>query len=266
MAENCKNCNEIILSNFCSNCGQKKYKRIDKKYILDEIQYTFLHMNKGFWYSIKNIIKNPGKTARDFIDGNRVNHYKPILLTFVLSGIATFLTYKVLGLSEIMSRYYANNHMSSKFTNDLLSFLSSYTSILMLALIPFFALATKIAFRKSGHNYFEHIVINSFFLSFYTIFSIVLIYPIFFIFRNGSPETTLLITQISTLIVPFLLVWFFKEFYPEKSLKQIIVNILICFGLVILGYLIVIFIAVLIGIGIAFLKGGPETLQYMKPK
>ena len=51
-----------------------------------------------------------------------------------------------------------------------------------------------------------------------------------------------------------------------KSLKQIIVNVLICFGLVILGYLIVIFIAVLIGIGIAFLKGGPETLQYMKPK
>lgn len=262
MAENCKNCNDLITNNFCPNCGQKKYKRIDKKFIADEIQYTFLHMNKGFWYSVKSIIKNSGKTAREFIDGNRINHYKPILLTFVLSGIATFLTYKVLGLREIMSAYYENNHMSSKFTNDLLSFLSTYTSILMLALVPFFALATKIAFKKYGHNYFEHIVINSYFLSFYTIFSIIFIYPILFIFRNNSPQTSLIITQLSMLVVPILLVWFFKEFYPEKKLKNIIINVLISFGLVILGYLLLLLIAILIGVAIAMIMG-PETLKYM---
>ena len=83
MDQNCQNCSTLILNNFCDNCGQKKFKKIDRKYIWDEIQYTFLHTNKGFLYSVKNIIKNPGKTARAFIDGNRVNHYKPILLVFV---------------------------------------------------------------------------------------------------------------------------------------------------------------------------------------
>ena len=94
----CKNCNQVITENFCANCGQKKYKKIDKKYIWDELQYTVFHTNKGLLYSVKNILKNPGKTAKEFIDGNRVNHYKPILLVFVLSGIATFISFKVLSM------------------------------------------------------------------------------------------------------------------------------------------------------------------------
>lgn len=61
---NCRNCNEVIAINFCSNCGQKKYKRIDKNYIWEEIQYTTIHTNKGFLYSLKKIFKNPGATAR----------------------------------------------------------------------------------------------------------------------------------------------------------------------------------------------------------
>ena len=125
MELNCQNCNEIITGHFCSNCGQKKYKRIDRKYILDEIQYTFLHTNKGFLYSVKNIIKNPGKTAREFIDGNRVNHYKPILLAFVLSGISAFISFKIIGLQKIMSSFYAKENINSAFMNDYMTITSS---------------------------------------------------------------------------------------------------------------------------------------------
>lgn len=45
----CLNCNFVISENFCSNCGQKKFKRIDKKYVTDELQYLLLHTNKGFY-------------------------------------------------------------------------------------------------------------------------------------------------------------------------------------------------------------------------
>ncbi len=61
MENNCLNCNHPIIDNFCSNCGQKKFKRIDRKYLIDEVQYLVVHTNKGFFYSIKNILKNPGK-------------------------------------------------------------------------------------------------------------------------------------------------------------------------------------------------------------
>ena len=46
----CRNCNQNIVQNYCSNCGQKRYKRIDRSYIWEEIQYTTIHTNKGFLY------------------------------------------------------------------------------------------------------------------------------------------------------------------------------------------------------------------------
>jgi hypothetical protein len=53
MTEKCKNCDQIISGNYCAYCGQKKFNRIDKKYVFDEMQYTFLHANKGLLYSVK---------------------------------------------------------------------------------------------------------------------------------------------------------------------------------------------------------------------
>ncbi len=70
----CASCGHEINQNFCPNCGQKKYRRIDAHYIKEEIQYTILHTNKGFFYTLKNLLKNPGKTTRDYLDGNRINH------------------------------------------------------------------------------------------------------------------------------------------------------------------------------------------------
>lgn len=236
MTETCHNCSTLITGNFCSNCGQKKYKRIDKKYIWDELQYTLFHTNKGFLYSIKKILSNPGKTAREFINGNRVNHYKPILLVFILSGIATFISYKLLKLKEVMNDYYTQSNINSSQMGDFMNFLSSYTSIIMLLLIPLFALSTWIAFKKWGHNYYEHLVMNAFILSFYTLISIIFIYPVMFIFRH-SPNVFILITQLSLLIVPLILCWFFKTFYNNKPVKSIVLKVLAVTGLTILGYL-----------------------------
>ncbi len=264
MNENCKNCSEVIVGNFCSNCGQKKFKRIDKKYIWNELQYTVFHTSNGLLYSVKNILKNPGKTTKEFIDGNRVNHYKPILLVFVLSGIATFLSFKVLNLKEIMSTYFSQEHINSNFMSDVIFFMSNYNSILMLLYIPLFALTTKIAFRKWGHNYYEHIVMNAYILSFYTLISIILVYPIMFFFRH-SPSVFYNITQFSILLVPIILILFFKEFYKDKPLKTIILKVLAVIGLTILGYLIFIIFAVVVWFGIALIKG-PEALEYLKQK
>lgn len=258
MVENCQNCNEVITLSFCSNCGQKKYKRVDRKYLWDEIQYTVIHTNKGFLYSVKSVLKNPGKTARQYIDGNRVSHYKPISLVFVLSGIATFLSYKVLKLKEVTNAYFSQQHLNSGFMNDAMSFMSSYTSLLMLLLVPLFALTTKIAFRKWGHNYYEHVVMNAYILSFYTLASIVFVYPVMFLFRH-DPAIFFEITQFSMLLVPVMLVWFFKGFYKDKPIKSIILKVLAVMGLTILGYLILILL-------IAVLGAAHNSLQYITPK
>lgn len=264
MAEICLNCNHEITDNFCGNCGQKKYKRIDRKYLWDEIQYTVLHTNKGFLHSVKSTFKNPGKTAREFVDGNRVNHYKPILLVFVLSGISAFISYKILHLNDLMTAYFEVQHMNSQFMADMMAFFTSYHSIVMLVLIPFFALATKIAFRKWGHNYYEHVVVNAYILSFYTMVNSLLLYPIMY-FGNLKPESTILLSQLSMLLVPLVLFWFFRNFYPEKSAKSIVLKVLAVLGVTFLGYILAMIVLIFVGFVFAAVQG-PESLEYIKPK
>lgn len=261
MADTCLNCTHPVTENFCSNCGQKKYKRIDRKYIWDELQYTVFHTNKGLLYSVKKILRNPGKTAREYIHGIRINHYKPILLVFVLSGLATFLSFKVLDVGEIMDKYYTQNHIKSKMMGDLMSFISGYYSVIMLLLVPLFALTTKIAFRKWGQNYYEHIVMNAYILSFYTLATIIIIYPAMFFFRH-KPDVSFELSQTSILLVPFILIWFFKEFYKGKPLKAILLRVFGALAMAFIGYLVLIAI---LG-GAILMSKGPEALEYMKPQ
>lgn len=260
----CPNCNKAIIENFCGNCGQKKFKRIDKKYVLDEVQYSLIHTNKGFLYSAKKILRNPGKTAYEFVYGNRVNHYKPLLLVFLLSGISAFISFKIIGLDKIMSDYYTSQHMNSKLMSDVQTFMSSYNSFIMLMLIPIISVFTKLALRKWGQNYYEHIIMNAYALSFYTFITILFLYPIMFVLRTNVNAFTIF-TSVGTLTMPFMFVWFYKGFYPEKSLKTIIGKVLIIIGLILLAYIILIMIAVVIGIVAAIIMG-PEAIEYFKPQ
>jgi len=264
MAENCLNCSHTITENFCGNCGQKKYKRIDRKYIIDELQYSFVHTNKGFFYSLKNIIKNPGKTAKAFVDGNRVNHYKPLLLAFVLSGISAFISFKVIGVREMMDSMFAQEDVDKTFMESYMSFMASYHAFIMLLMIPFFAISTKIGFWKWGHNYYEHIILNAIILSFYTVVTTLIVSPLMYVFRHDQSIFRSL-TGLSSLLMPFILVWFFRNVYPDKSLKSIIFRVLLILALVvvIISILIIIGVVGYLGYLIAF---DPEMLQKMQKK
>lgn len=264
METTCPNCTFTIKENFCSNCGQKKFKRIDRKYILDEVQYSLIHTNKGFLYSAKKILRNPGKTAREFVEGNRVNHYKPLLLVFLLSGISAFISFKIIGLDKIMANFYASQHMNSKMMNDMQTFMSSYNSLIMLLLIPIISIFTYLALRKWGQNYYEHIIMNAYALCFYIFICIFLLYPIMF-FLKSNVHAFSIFTSLTTIVYPPLFIWFYKGFYPEKPLKTILGKVLIIIGLILLTYIILVMIAVVIGIAAAIIIG-PEAKEYILPQ
>ena len=262
MENTCQNCGTAITVNFCGNCGQKKFKRIDRKYLIDELQYLLLHTKKGFFYSIKKILKNPGKTAKEFIDGSRVNHYKPIMLTFVLSGISTFISFKFLKMEKIMKAYYASLDIPESTANNMMTFLSSYNSLLMLLSIPFISIITYLLFRKWKTNFYEHIIMNSYIQCFYLLFTILLLYPILFFLKDGNVGLFITITSLSMLSIPVIMVWFYKDFFPEKSIGDVIVKVVFFVLIGIVLYVVLIF-AFVIGTLVMY---GPESLRELAPK
>jgi len=228
MSEICKNCSTEIQLNFCGNCGQKKAKRIDRNYIKDELQYTVLHMNKGFFFSIKQILKAPGRTAREFLEGNRVNHYKPILLVFVIAGISAFLTNTFIHPVEIMQKYSEAHPMKSAFDlNTTNKIIYNYQSFVMLFTIPFMAFFTWLVFKKWGYNYYENVIINAYSLVSLLLLSIIFVLPIQYFLRD-NPELFMIIPSIvSFLLMVLVFPWFYINLYNNKSAGDVILRLLL---------------------------------------
>jgi Protein of unknown function (DUF3667) len=105
MATNCLNCNAKLNGRFCSNCGQNSdTHRISFHYLLHDIQHGFLHLDKGFLFTAKELFTRPGSSIREFLQGKRVNHFKPISLVIILAGIYSLLSH--LFEFNIFSNYY----------------------------------------------------------------------------------------------------------------------------------------------------------------
>ena len=89
--KNCENCNNQFSENYCPNCGQSaKLRRIDKHYISHEFLHL-LHFEKGFLYTIKELLSRPEDSIKEFIDKNRNKHMKPVpflILTSLLLALA----------------------------------------------------------------------------------------------------------------------------------------------------------------------------------
>jgi len=262
MSEICKNCSTEIVLNFCGNCGQKKAKRIDRTYIKDEIQYTVLHMNKGFFYSIKNILRAPGKTAREFLEGNRVNHYKPILLVFVVAGISAFLTNSLIHPEVVIAKYSDGHNIKSAIDmNVYTSFIYKYQAILMLLSVPLMAFFTWLAFKKWEYNYCENVVITAYSLIYLQVLSILIVLPLQFLLRNDPDLFITISTGVTLLLTVGCMVWFYIDLYNNKSAGDVIMRLFLLFVILLVLYVLLIVIAI-VGFTIYCIAAGidPKTI------
>ena len=168
MNTNCKNCNQLVDGNFCAHCGQSiKVDKIDLSYFLNEMSDSVFQINRGLFYTIKELFLRPGQCIKDYLNGKRKQHFKPIAYAFTLSTIY-FLLSKFLESGTIMNDFiqgYANGAgVSDRPDNQIITlkwFAQNY-AYTMLMLLPLFSLATYLTFLNAGFNYLEHFVLNAF--------------------------------------------------------------------------------------------------------
>lgn len=230
----CSNCDGTVALQYCPKCGQKRYRRIDKKYLLEEIQYSLLHVNKGFLYSVKSLLRNPGNTARQYIEGGRVNHYKPILMAVITSGVYAFLSIKLIDPASMFSQRTNNGLQETQDMKGIIEFMLHYWNFITLALIPLFSILTRFVFRKQAENYFEHIIMNAYLQSLFNILYVLIVLPIQLLLLS-DPSLFFTWSNTAMLLYPLGLVWFFKTYYPNLKLSVIIGKVLLMFLFVMLA-------------------------------
>lgn len=227
----CTNCSGVTGNNFCSNCGQSvKTGRLNFHYLFHEFQHTVLHADKGIIYTAKELFVNPDKIIRNYIEGKRVNIFKPFGFLIVLATIYGFLSHYLNITYELDFSFVTgmtDNEMADIKSNYYNIYKVIYSHYSVFSLVSIFPLAffSRFIFRKSGYNYIEHLVANAYILGQQCLIYTLLI-PLFYI-SSGN-----IYFDVATLLTFVYLVWVYvKLFAPYSSTAINILKALFVFGL-----------------------------------
>ncbi|MEZ4777168.1 MAG: DUF3667 domain-containing protein [Bacteroidia bacterium] len=165
---NCRNCGHTVNDQFCSKCGQKSnVSRINFTNFIDEVSQSLLQIDKGFFYTLKELSVRPGNTLKEYLDGKRISHFKPIAYLLTLSTVYFFIT-KVTDQNTLIGdlvQGWMNGaselHSNVEIPNIASWFLANYAYTALL-LLPIFSLASYIAFLTFQKTYLEHVVLNAY--------------------------------------------------------------------------------------------------------
>lgn len=161
----CKNCNTEITDNYCSNCGQAaNLKRIDGHYVLHEIRHI-LHFEKGFLYTLKSLVTNPGENIRHFFTESRARLVKPIIFIIVCSLIYTI----IMGLFHFDLTVGKVTIISISGTlpgtpGKLLNWIQNHLGYANIYFGIFIAFWLRLLFRKHEYNVFEILILMCYIL------------------------------------------------------------------------------------------------------
>jgi hypothetical protein len=226
----CRSCGVPGYENYCSRCGQPYVvKRITLQSLLHDAWHLFTHLDKGFGFTLKSLITQPGHMQRSYLEGDRARHQKPFSMFFICATIAAIGRY---WMYLLLQRYYQAGDLQEA------QFFHQYMVMLHIALLPLYTLITYLFFRKAGYNYGELGVLMLYTVSFFflavTLISLLkFIWPhmdtayvelplllvynavTFVNFFKAQPRTATVLKSVAAMCITFLLVH-----YIEKLLIQ----------------------------------------------
>lgn len=154
----CTSCNQNIPENYCSKCGEPAIlKRIDRHYIQHEIEHV-LHLEKGIFYTIKELLIRPGQTIHNFISNDRSRLVKPVVFVIVTSLIYTLINH----FFHIEEGYINFDKTNTAAINPINEWVQSHYGYANIIIGVFLSLWLKLFFRKYGYNFFELLILLCF--------------------------------------------------------------------------------------------------------
>lgn len=221
----CKNCGSILTGKFCSNCSQKAdIHRFTLKHALHDFFHSFTHIDRGILFLIKELFTRPGYVSKEYIEGKRKKYFNPFQYLFLAVAAATFLSvnYQLMGPKADVN---AIGTGINTFGLQYNAFIYKYFNVIQLVSVPVIALFSWLFYRKSGYNYAENLVFNTFLGAQRTLMYI-LIAPFLYIFNRYW------YIPISVYYIGWLIYygWAFVQFFNEKKstvLIKYIISILL---------------------------------------
>jgi len=204
----CKNCSTESDGKYCPNCGQQlATHRVTVPHLLHEIVHTFTHLEKGFLYTLKKLLTDPGRMQRLYLEGFRAYYQKPFSMFFICATISALSLYWI-------NRFSGNSAEKGQAAFNY--FLQHYYVLLHIILLPYYTLVTWLLFIRSKYNYAEILVLGLYMLS----FMLLLLVPKYAI-SAGIP---ILKTRLfETVLFGIYNVWTFIRFFNKTPWWMVLV-------------------------------------------
>jgi hypothetical protein len=135
-------------------------KRINSGYIWHEFQHI-LHFERGFLYTMKGLMLQPGKTVREFLLEDRTKAVKPIIFILVISTVVTLVLKNTGDKMYFFSTDSFNNRETTGKIYEWFNHNIGYSFIIMGIYITFWV---KLFFRKHPYNFWELLVSFCYFI------------------------------------------------------------------------------------------------------
>ncbi len=172
----CKNCGQHLLlhQKYCHQCGQKTAThRIDFHFLIHEIQHGIFHVDGGILYTLKQLFTRPGHMLRDYLNGKRQQHFKPLLLVVILGSLCSLIQYLLkpkklneednglitTDITENSAGQYMDFQGFIEYFREIFNWLGGHFAITVLLMLPTAAFGFYLGFRKYKYNYAEWLVI-----------------------------------------------------------------------------------------------------------
>lgn len=245
MNTTCKNCSQIYKGHYCNNCGQPAETHpINLHFLWHEVQHSLLHFDNGIPYTGKQLFTRPGHSIREFIEGKRIKHFKPISLVMVLATAYIAL----LNLLHIELTVNPSGPVTDVTQIDgakIADWLQAHFAWVTLAFIPLHTIGTTIAFRKQAYNFLEYFILNTYKAAQKLYISILFI-PVFY-YYSGTPGIYT-VTKIIVFIDFVLYFWTNAQFFNHLTKTK-------TFFLTLLTHIIFWFIVLVIAVITLFIMG-----------
>ena len=192
-------------------------------FLWHDIQHGLLHFDKGILFTSKELFTRPGSSIREFIEGKRVSHFKPISLIIVLATVYGILYHyfhikllKIGMTGGIIDGWNSGNTKAEAALdiNKINEWLATHYSWTALLLLPFYALGSFLAFRKSDYNYTEHLILNAFLTGQRLLVHIAFL-PLLYLYNDTT--TLANISIIIDIVCLALLAWGYIQFFRQYS-------------------------------------------------
>jgi hypothetical protein len=237
----CKNCRHVFHGRYCNNCGQPAdTHKINAHFLWHDIQHGLFHFDAGILYSFKQLFTRPGNSIREFIEGKRVKHFKPLSLVVVTATLYGFL-YHYFHINLFQN---STSDLGVDFT-DFNEWTATHYAWITVATIPLYTIGTYICFRNQGYNFVEYFILNSFKAS-QRLLAHIVAFPLVYHF-NGTPEINAIMRCIYALDL-ILIFWTNIQFFNKLSTTK-------AFLLSVLSHLIFLLSFIAITVSVALLFG-----------